>query len=368
MSASVESYSPSVAELAEARVRLRHARDAGRDWLLSNIAPDGAPSGWHERQVYYRLPWTLSLVGECEPAARVLTWVEANALAADGDLVPGSAQAGHVDAWASYPLSILAIGAHKLERFDLSSRIMDTLERRFVDPQSGGAYSERPEVRATGRQDLFPTAQLGIAAVLTGRDSLAKKNYDFLAAMLEAQPELPTRLYTAWMDGALVVELSPLDEFGALTDFTAPRQAFYNPGIAGAFLGLYYQRYGASLAAQLAQDYMNLTRQGCEAQFDYSDSKQICKYGWGCAVMAQTPYGAPYQRGLLRMASWFADSQLPDGHWENSPFLTPTPTVADKLVMTAEFTQHVSTMLGAVGFLTARMLASRDSSLRKDQS
>lgn len=328
--------------------RTRRSQDAGVAWMLSRIEADGEPAGGTERNGYYRVPLALALVGERERASAVLSWIERNGLTDDGDLVPGAAQGVFTDRWSSYPLALIASGAWHLEREDTALAIMRTL-RSFQDPETGGAYAERPELRTTSRQDLFPTAQLGMTALTTGQRDVADRAFRWVARLYEAQPEFSQRLYTGWHEDGLVTDIDPSLEFELVTDFEKPRQAFYNPGIAAAFLARYFMQTGTTKARDLGRDFLRLSAEGTESQFDHTESRQICKFGWGASLMLLADPGGDHLRHVLRMAEWFVESQLDDGRWQNSPFLTPDPTDGDDLEVTAEFVQHVAIMRSAIG-------------------
>jgi hypothetical protein len=338
----VKSDASSLAQLYESRQR-------GVEWILRHLDDDGRPVGAAENNKYYRVPWALAVAGERGAAATVLSWIEEHALEADGDLRDGPPREHSVYRFASYPLAIIAIGAWYLNRYDTGNAMMDLLEERYQDPVSGGAFTLRPEVRSTSRQDLFPTAQLGYTALMTGRQAMADKAYGWFCRLYDAQPSLPDLLYTTWDDSGLVTEVGDEDRFDLVTDLRAPRQAFYNPGIAAAFLGRFGAATRTSAPFDLARSFLVLSEHGTPAQFDYSETRQICKYGWGAAVMLEfSPDGKEFLPAVERMADWFRDCQDADGSWTNSPFINPHPTDADRLEVTAEFVLHTSTILTAL--------------------
>ena len=189
---------------------------------------DGHPGTGHGH--YYRLPWALALIGRRGEAALVLSWIERNALTHDGDLRPGPPRAGFERRWSSYPLANLATGAWHLERYDLARRITRRLHA-FQHPETGGAYAGHPDHRQDQRQDLFPTAQLGMTGLTTGDRALADGAFRWFKLLYESQPELPGRLYTA-MEGSDLMSAPAGDpelEWQVITDFSRPRQAFYKP-------------------------------------------------------------------------------------------------------------------------------------------
>ena len=330
--------------------KLRTSRDLALKFLLDRIDSNGKPEGGPEHHA--RLPWTLAAAGAQPEAAAVLSWHEREVLGADGDLLPGPARDRWAFQWSSYPLSMLAFGAWILERYDTALAIMDTLVD-FQDVETGGAFAQRPEVRKSQRQDLFPTAQLGMSGLITGRSEVARRCFTWLTDLYLMQPQLPSQLHTARDESGLMspARNSPPTrsgssfEFEVVTDFGRPKQAFYNPGIATAFLARYYMATGDEDAKQLGEKYLNLSEKGTEKQFDHSESMQICKFGWGAANMLEIDPAGGHLLNVLKMTEWFIASQRPDGSWRDSTFLIPKPGVGDVMEITAEFALHESTLL-----------------------
>jgi hypothetical protein len=281
-----------------------------------------------------------------------MSWIEREALDGTGDLLPGQPRAAFQTRWSSYPLANLATGAWHLERYDVAKRIVRRLHA-FQHPETGGAYAGHPDHRADDRQDLFPTAQLGMTGLTTGDTDLAEGAFHWFDRLYESQPDLPDKLYSA-MEGTNLIADTGGDadlEWQVVTDFNKPRQAFYNPGIAAAFLGRYYMATREPKALQLARDFLDLTSQGSDIQFDHTDSVQVCKFAWGSAVLLEATGDARYLEDSLRMVSWFRDAQNQDGSWDNSPFLMQRAENPEyvRMEITAEFVQHLVTLETAIG-------------------
>lgn len=317
--------------------------------LLDHLGQNGHPGARHGH--YYRLPWTLALTGHTAEATAVLAWIEDEALDDQGDLRDGEPRQAFATAWASYPLAIIATGAWHLERYDLASRLAGRLAD-YQHPESGGAYAAHPDHRRDERQDLFPTAQLGMTGLTTGSTELAHGAFRWMASLYESQPDLPRRLFTATDGDRLITEVDdPKLAWQVITDFTVGRQAFYNPGIAAAFLGRYHMFTGSQEALDLARAYLELTVAGTDAQFDYTESVQVCKFAWGASVLSEATGEVEYLRHVLRMAEWFLAAQNEDGTWDNSPFLMERgghhPSIRAEI--TAEFVQHLTSIQKALG-------------------
>lgn len=336
-----------VVESAALIEELRGVRERGRRWLLSHVAADGEPAAARIRNGYYRMPWTLAVLGEREAAARVMGWIERNALTEGGDLREGVPREAFTDRWATYPHSLLAQGAWALERFDTALALLETMATGFRDPRTGGAYMERAEAR-TGRQFLFPTAQMGLAALTAGRRDVADAAFGWFERLWDAQPDLPRVLYASWGPDGLRTVADRDDEFWTIVDFGKPRQAFYNPGIGAAFLSKYFMVTRAPRAREIAAALLELSAKGTEDQFNWWESMQICKFGWGAAMAAEVDPGGEHIARVLRMARWYVESQREDGSWVPSGFITPEPNDSHAMEKTAEHTLWVTLMLASL--------------------
>jgi hypothetical protein len=333
--------------------RVRASRNAGVRWLLDHTTPSGEPVGAGERNGWGRLPWAFAVAGESEAAARVIAWAERGQLAEDGNFAAGPAfGAGR---FGSYPLAHFAIGAWLAERLETSLQAMEAL-RHWQDPDTGGLPIAPPADRATDLYDLLSTAQVGLAAVITGQDDIAEGAYRWVADLVAQQPaDAGTRFYTFRKGAELVTEPDKGLEWLAITDFAKPRQTFYTPGMAAVFLTAHAARHGLDEPIETARRLLQFNIQGCEEQFSDPDSVQICKFGWGAAAMLVADPEGDWLPHVARMGDWFIRQQSDDGSWSLSRFLQPEPTPIDRLVKTAEHVMEVNAVLAALGTARARM-------------
>ncbi len=328
---------------------LEASRTAAQIWIARRIKADGEAAGARVANSYYRLPWVLAVAGLRDEAARTLSWIARHALDESGDFVEGAPRAPLLKNGASYTLPQIVIGAWHLEQYDLALKIMNLLRDRFCDPATGAAYAERPEVRRTRRQELFGSAQLGLAALTVGDDVMARRIFRWIELLYAAQPDLPQKLYTLWEDKGLVTGAdAETDPWNSVTDFHKPHQQFFNPGIAAAFLGRFYARTGEYPALELAHKFLQLTIDGDALQFDHKVNAQACKFGWGAAVLLDVSPTPEMLTQVLRMARWFIESQGQDGRWHPSGFLCPSPTDADDMPKTAEHLLHEITIISSL--------------------
>jgi hypothetical protein len=329
-------------------------RRRGADFLLGNVSAGGeiADSG-RARVSYYRVPWALQLCGETGAAMRALSWIEANRIGADGRFN----SAGPWDLEAnrtvnSYPETCLAYGAVLLRRFDLARRVM-AFASQFQDPVTGGVYMNRDETGAGGRQLLFLTCQYGMSAVMTGRLNEAISVGGWLERLWDAQPELPTRLYTIWTRNDGLATAVPEGEHPRhyVNENQDIQQIHYNGGIAAACLSHLYMATGDSRWLTLARRYQLFSMESTERQFEV---RQVCKSAWGSGLISLSTGDPSYVPWMIRMGDWFTDIQEPDGRWNNSAYLDPHPPLAHQIEATAEFVVHLDTLISALSAIDAR--------------
>ncbi|KUM37401.1 hypothetical protein [Arthrobacter sp. EPSL27] len=329
--------------MIESIERLRQLQQSALAWLLERIDDDGRPVRADEHNGYYRLPWVLAYTGHRDVADRVMWWMDRNTLTESGDLREGPAREAFTTSAASYPLSIIAQGAHLLERYDVSSRVLDTL-RDFQDPQSGGAYTAR-KGQGSSLQLAYLTAQLGMTSLAAGRIEVADAAYRWFERFFDAQPDLPNCLYLGWDDTGLVTEIPTDGGYSLLINFNQPRQAFHTPGISAAFLARYSMQAGTKAAGEMARALLRLHDTATDEQFNHWESSAVCKLGLGAAALNELSPSPEYVGILQRMTDWYTDAQEPAGNWVHRAVTRPNPTEAHLMEKTAENLLWVSMML-----------------------
>jgi len=334
-----------------ARERLRASRDRARDWLLQRVGSGGAPAAHQDGNGWSRFPWTLALLGETEAASAVLEWAARNGLADNGDLSAGSTYGQ--GRYGAYPIGHLAMGAVLLERHDIAARLFSRLEE-LQDKTTGGMPIDPPQGEFNGLCELLSTAQVGIAAVLAGRMAMAKRLRDWTVACLREQPRLPQVLYTARSADGLVIDPPAALRWGLEVQFDKPRQAYFYPGIAAAFLAVYATKAGDQEALAAGHDFLAINLAGSQEQFDDLASVQACKFAWGAALMQMADPRCDYADSLARMADWFIVRQRADGSWAPSTFVSAEPSTVELMTKTAEHAMEVTAVLAALAVLEAR--------------
>jgi len=330
----------------------RQACRRGTDWLLNFINQDGSIGPVYDRLYYYRVPWTFALMGELAVASRLLDWVCRHMLSPEGAFEGLSPQGVFESRYGSYPQACLVVGATLLQRFDIvytGARYLLT----WQDRESGGFYNNRQEMPATGEQELFPTCQGGMTFLLVGQIEAALKAGEWVNRLWELQPDVDRKLYAVYSPAkGLIVDYMPEQEALYVTKKNEPWQHHFNGGIAAAFLTQLYMATGEREWLTLAKEYQEFSMTTDECQFQ---SMQTCKSGWGSGLLYVATQKRRYHDWTVRLGDWFVEHQLEDGHWENTKYWTPHPTLADNIEITAEFVMHVANIIAYLSVPAGRM-------------
>ena len=333
---------------ADASARARAARDRAAGWLLDHVGTDGEPTGANLANGWSRIPWTLALAGHGDAGCAVLAWAERDALEANGAFRPGPAAGS--GRFGGYTLGHLAVGAWRLEHFGLATRLLDRLAG-LQDRETGGILMDR--TGGSQLADLLCTAQAGIAAIAAGRTDIADPVRAWIGDLYAGQTALPARLYNFRNGADLATTPEPGLEWLMVTDFSVPRQSYFYPGIAAAFLAQFASWRSDASSLELARKFLRLNIEGSSAQFDDPGSVQVCKFGWGLAaahLVSPEPEDGDW---MVRMVDWFIAHQSADGSWAPSAFLSPEPNVTERMAKTAEHGMEIDALAAALGKLGA---------------
>jgi hypothetical protein len=319
----------------------RDARDRGTAWLLEQVNDDGSIGPVDQDFTYYRLPWTFTITGHTDAALHLCEWVRQHQFSETGDFVGISPRQVEANA---YQNATFIYGAHMLRQFDLSYRgWRHLLERQ--DRRSGG-FSHLAATRGIAADENVPTvAMVGKAALMMGDLEAAKAAGRWFRLVWDLQPDLPDRLYYVYNAGtqALVTEFPADRAFHYVVETQQPRQRFTCGGIAAAFLVRLFLATGDADHLALARAYMEQSMHSTERQFEVS---QVCKSGWGSALLYQVTREDPYRQWTCRVADYFVADQQPDGCWKDSgPYGHATHV---NIMVTAEFVMILDTMIGCL--------------------
>ncbi len=308
----------------------------GTDWLLGWTGPDGSVGPVQDRLFYYRLPWTFALMGETTACARILDWIHQHMFTREGAFESLSPQGLFGSRYGSYPLACLLVGASLQQRYDIVYPGTTHLVE-WQNPSTGGFFNTLPP--ESSDQDLFPTAQAGMALLQVGQTEAAAKAGGWFRRLWDAQPDVDNKLYAVWDESGLVTDFAEDQAQDYVTQKDHPWQYHYNGGIAAAFLTKLHLATGGAEWLNLARKFQAFSTTTDECQFQ---SAQVCKSGWGSGLLYTATGETSYRDWTFRLGDWFVERQLDDGHWENTKFWNPDPTVADNIELTAEFVMHLS--------------------------
>ncbi len=328
-------------------MRVQDAKRRGVEFLLDHIGDDGSVAdATGGRVAWYRFPWALAVAGETAAAFSVLSWIERDGIGSDGAFHGGFEWDPSANATTNtYPETILAYGAVLLRRLDIARRAMD-FAQHYQDAETGGIFMTRERTGAGSPQLLFPTAQFGMSAVMTGRLDQARRTGAWFVRLWDAQPELPDRLYTIWTsEGLLAAFPEGIDRRHIVQEAHQPLQLFYNGGIAASFLTQLFLATGEQHWLDYARRYQQFSMESCPEQFD---TKQVCKSAWGSGLLYLATGDESYVSWIARMGDWFADAQEDDGGWSNTRAIEADPPLRHRLEITAEFVVHLDTVIAAL--------------------
>ena len=321
--------------------RLTETKRRGAEWLLARVEPDGAVKPSDEGFRFYRLPWTFAVSGHTQTATAVCGWIREHMLTPEGDFDRRHRKL--YDAYA-YRNATLVYGAHMARQFDLSARGLEFI-LTMQDPSSGGFANDRdPDGTLGDVMDLPYTCGCGLACLALGRLKEAQRVYEFLKRVWNAQTELPECLYYSFSrrHQAVITEYDEKDVFWHIVESQEPRaQRWTVGGLSAAFLCRLYMVDPNPAYLSLARDFQRFSIQSTPRQFDFP---QVCKSGWGAALLYQVTGEEPYAAWAVKLAHWFADTQTDDGSW----VFDNDPTEGRTLEITAEFVAHVDTIIGCL--------------------
>jgi hypothetical protein len=321
------------------------ARNLGAEWLLKQQDTDGSVGKNLGIGCYYRTPWSFAVTGHTRAALRLLEWIRNNMLAENGDFKGNFPRGGYEAGYYCYPNGNLIYGAQMLQQFDIVHRGMKFM-LSMQDRKSGGFFSSLTGMGPDGSQEVWNTCQAGLTCLMAGYLPEAKKVGAFLAYMWEHQPDTQHRLHHLYTPRTgLVTDITGKteDEIGEImVDATQPKQWFFVPGIAAAFLTRLYQATQEPSYLELAENYIHFATRCSEDQFSRA---QVGKVGWGASLLYQVTKKSEYKALAFRVGDYLLDTQFAEGYWLNT---YPSVQYHNVLEVTAEFVVHLDTISAAL--------------------
>jgi hypothetical protein len=218
----------------------------------------------------------------------------------------------------TYPNANLIYAAVILRQFDLSTRGIKFL-LEMQDKESGGFYNLKDSPKEKQIEDIAVSCQDGLACILTGHMEEASRVVDFVENIYNMQPDIENKLYFVYSPKKkkMITEFSKEEARPFVIDVEEPKQFYYVPGLAAAFLCRMYM-------ADPKERYLDLAKKYLDFAIRCSDEKyrrpQIGKVGWGASLLYQITGDARYRDVVLKVGEHYVRDQNPEGYWLNTVF------------------------------------------------
>jgi len=294
--------------------QLRPARDRGTVHLIAQQHGDGSfgDPAHDGLGPYYKSLWALAAAGEPEAANRLATWIARNVQTEEGDFA-GPFRGTLMDRAYAYPNAWIIAGAQKLGRFDISRKGAEFL-LLMQHEEDGGFRTQRDNEEAP--QDIQCSAQSGNALLLTGHVAAAKNIGRFMRTLWEAQPDPENALYIIYKPGVGIKTDFPEERqrLGSI-QLGKSRQAYFNMGIAAAFLAKLTMTTGDREWVELGKRYLELAFRFGD---DMYQTAQVGKVGWGAALVYACTGEQRYMELTERVGEALIAQQTDTGGWDNT--------------------------------------------------
>ncbi|MHB1134391.1 MAG: prenyltransferase/squalene oxidase repeat-containing protein [Chloroflexota bacterium] len=283
--------------------------DRGRDWALSYLQDDGSFKG-SERTVAgpYKGPQSLLICGNVLQADRALKYLAANFFV-DGNFNTAADDQGES---ANYRNAWLCWGAQSLGAFQFSYRAADYLQSQ--QHSELGGISLRP--RSVGGVLEWGTTAIGIVALVAcGRLAAATKGAEFLARVLDLQPQLEARLCLRTTPTGELLSDPGATDYAAI-HLQEPAQIYWYFGVAMAALGRLYAATSERRWLDTAEKVFRLTT---ISHPDVYRALTSAKVGWGAAVLYQLTGEKRFAEVASGIADYVVEEQTREGLWLRKP-------------------------------------------------
>jgi len=321
--------------------RLRDARDRGTRHLLEQQHADGSFGDPPADGLgpYYKSLWALAAAGEPEAANRLATWIAANVQTAEGDFA-GPFRGTLMDRAYPYPNAWIVAGAQKLGRFDIArpgAEFILTLQHA----EEGGFRTARNNESAP--HDIQCSTQSGNALLMTGHIAQCKDIGRFMRTLWQAQPDPENALHIIYKPGEGIKTGFPEDRQRLYTvQLGRPRQAYFNMGIAAAFLAKLTMATADREWVELGKRYLDLAFKFGD---DMYETAQVGKVGWGAALVFACTREQRYLDLAERVGEALIAQQTGGGAWDNTGGWV---NQAIRTEVTAEFIVLLDEMIAAI--------------------
>jgi hypothetical protein len=284
--------------------------------LGADIASDGSlGEGCQDLACFYKLPYLMQLAGRAQQAHRLLDCIGDRFLSPDGDFLTSDGFKTADPVLALYPGYIngwVAMGAHKVGRFDLSFPAWNHL-RGFWNTDLGGFAIDPGPGAANANIEVLMCAHLGLVALYLGDLGLATGAGRALQKFLSLQPAPQERLFLRMTGDAKLQTEFPAEAAGLhVVEAAQPAQAWFFVGYPMAFLARLFRATGEQQHLDAARGYFDFARRGAPRMVGEHFAHKVA---WGAAELASLTGDAAHWRLAAEISERLIAAQDPDGVW-----------------------------------------------------
>jgi len=274
-------------------------------WLLSQLKDEGSlGKDVQDIRGYFRAPYLFQMCGYTEQAHRVLTYIEK--VYKDKDKWPNKDDLTVVE-------GMLALGAHRLNRFDVSFAKFQYL-RSFYDPEQGAFTACAPYGQGEAVLDFASTAMLGLVFLTFGDTEKVKRAGSFLQRMISLQHDGENAFYFRMDDDGKLITSYPDEHMEHIVVVAnKSNQPLERLGFAVGVLGKISLALQDKAYLRAAQSLQNFTQ--------YYQPAHSAGLAWGASVLANITQEQRYVTKAIDLALEVV-SQQKDGFWCDSADMT----------------------------------------------
>lgn len=305
--------------------KYRAASDRAVAWLLSRLQDDGGfgPDAV-DMTCYHKAAYLFSMAGETAAANRMLTLIKHRYLQPDGDFMISPTQkvnkVNYNELTWGYSNGWFALAAHRAGRFDISYPAYRYL-LKLRHPQTGGFTSSRPGDPAHPVVELLATAHVGMLALHLGDLDVAGSAADLVRRFESEQKDKSRGMYLR-MDahGRFITRYPDTEAAFYFLDVNVPKQFYFVPGYAAAFLCQMYLVTAEKECLSSAQNYVDFSA-GISGVYGTHFSHKLA---WGASLLYRITGESRYRELAMRVADMMVGLQGDDGAWFGSepPFVS----------------------------------------------
>jgi len=327
-----------ISEVQHLHNSIKTSLQQGGNFLVSTVHPNGPIMREENLDYVHKASWGMYATGVDKRIIwKILDWVQKKALHPNGDFYfPTEEPEYRIMQRAYRPLTFLKVAAWIGHPLAKDKRVIERILQ--YQHKSGGVFHYIGEDPRNAEEQptigCLDTSFFGHLMVALNKKDHAIKAGDWVRRFVETnRPYMRERglMYTLMTpDGAFVTDVTPEDKISKVVDNKDPKQQFWQPGTAMAYLCTLYDklRSGWGCSEKKAKPYLD----DAITLLEFEETMPIytyfwpskCKVGWGAGellrVSVKYAMGEELMTRAYRIAEkvavyTFIDNQLPDGSW-----------------------------------------------------